>query len=135
MYKASFADRLKLAEDGKSYLIVEGAKGGRRRLQEIYNEERQAAIERVQQICRETGHGSIIPSEMTLKQAQEYMTNRLSELGGTMENLLHGNADRHWDTRVLKAAGFSKSQAIEERGHSDQRKLAYYDDDPSSWVS
>lgn len=135
MYKASFAERLKYAEPGKEYLVVEGAKGGRRRLQEIYNDIRRTAIERVQELCRQTGHGSIIPKSMNLKQAQEYMTNVLVRSGGTMENLLHGNADRHWDTRVLKAAGFTKSQAIEERGHSDQRKLAYYDDDLSSWVS
>ena len=84
------------------------------------------------------------------------LTDLYSKLGGTVKNLLQTNADRHFDTQRLyhclhngtdirnnpemmaywlethdkSIFKFSKSDIIEERGHSDGRKVCHYDSDP-----
>lgn len=184
MYKASFAKRLDRLEDGKEYLIVRFAKGGRVRAQVIYNEERRAAVERMQELCRanetplvkDGNPPTIVPydafdkpminekgqvSKNFLTTAREFMKNTYTKLEGTIENMLNTNADRHWDTQtimcLLKDGSdarandvawqewldrkdtdpdfrkehesdfmFTKEDCIEERGHSDDRKLEHY---------
>jgi hypothetical protein len=177
MYKTSFGKRLDRAEPGE-YLVVRFAKGGRVRLQSIYNDERRAAVERVQEACQANETAAVkdgqpptvVPygafknsitqagevSKTFLKRAAKFLTNLYSRLGGTIENKLHTNADRHWDTQRLyytlrdgtdfrnnptaqelwerthdkSMFQFSQQDIIEERGHSDGRKIAHYTDDP-----
>ncbi len=52
-YGPTFRERLERVEEGKQYLIVEGAKGGRNRPAEIYNDDRRAAVTRVREYILE----------------------------------------------------------------------------------
>lgn len=130
-YGPTFRDRLTLVEEGKKYLIVQGTKGGRNRPAEIYNDARSAAVARVQSFIQANKaehkiHKSMIPDKFTLKQGRTQYSKAQERCGGTKENLLHSHADRHWDAQHLKAQGWSDKEIIEDKGHSDPRKIAYY---------
>ncbi|AJE03657.1 integrase domain-containing protein [Geobacter pickeringii] len=130
-YGPTFRDRLELVQDGKEYLIVQGAKGGRNRAAEIFNGARRAAVDRVRNYildhkAEHKQHMSIIPDRYTLKEGRDRYGDAQQKCGGTKENLLHSHADRHWDAQHLKAQGWSNEEIIEDKGHSDPRKIAYY---------
>jgi len=175
LYKASFDKRLVRLEPG-NYLIVRAAKGGRVRAQEIHNQERRDALDRVIALCRQnedtritngtpptvfpyqsgdiTDKGTV--SKEFMKRVREELTDTYSNLGGTIKNQLHTNADRHWDTQKLyytmqdgsdfrtnpemmayweathdkSIFRFSKDDISEERGHSNGRKVCHYSADP-----
>lgn len=130
-YGATFRDRLTRMEEGKQYLIVEGAKGGRNRPVLIYNESRREAIERVRKFivdhkAEHRQHMSLIPLGLSLEQGLRRYTDAQEHCGGTRENLLHSHADRHYDAQKLKAEGWSSTDIVEDKGHSDPRKINYY---------
>jgi hypothetical protein len=130
-YGPTFRDRLERVEDGKQYLIVEGAKGGRNRPAEIYNDDRRDAVTRVQTYIHEhrTEHRqnmSIIPDRYSLKQGRKQYGKAQEDCGGTKDNLLHSHADRHWDAQKLYAEGWDRTAIVEDKGHSDPRKIGYY---------
>lgn len=175
-FKAHFEKRLERAEAGKDYLLVKGAKNGRTRIQEIYNAERRAALDCVQELCRQnedlritdgtppvifpyrdcdiTSKGTVSKGFMT--RVRKEIKQAMERLGGTIPNQLHCNADRHMDTQRLyytltngtdirsnpemmaywesshdkSIFRFSRDNIIEERGHSDGRKVCHYHTDP-----
>ncbi|MBT1077187.1 integrase domain-containing protein [Geobacter grbiciae] len=130
-YGPTFRDRLELVQEGKEYLIVQGAKGGRNRPAEMYNDVRRAAVERVRNYIQthkaeHRQHMSIIPDRFSLQEGRDRYGDAQEKCGGTKGNLLHSHADRHWDAQYLKAQGWSDKEIIEDKGHSDPRKIAYY---------
>ncbi|QXE85572.1 integrase domain-containing protein [Geomonas nitrogeniifigens] len=132
-YGPTFRDRLGLVEEETRYLIVQGAKGGRNRPCEIYNSARSEAVDRVQAYIRgnraeHRQHMSLIPDRFTLEQGRAQYSKAQERCGGTKETLCHSHADRHWDAQLLQSEGWDDQAIVEDKGHSDPRKIHYYID-------
>ena len=70
--KESLLSNKVVERDGKQYLSVDGAKGGRPRLLEIENSQQRQALAQVQRIIEAQGTKSIIPQDKDLKQFYDY---------------------------------------------------------------
>jgi len=83
-------------ENGQRYLIVRGAKGGKPRKIPITTKEQEETIARVHQFLKENPEWiSLIPPEMTLKEAWHYQKNVLYAIGATKANNANAHSLRH----------------------------------------
>lgn len=128
--------------DGKDFLKVEGAKGGRPRNIEVKTDSQREAIAKVHAHMSATGQKSIIPADMKLVQAMRYQTDRVHELGGTKESKANMHCQRHaflqktYDEQKAgyKAMGVSDDMAkgmamkdvAEVAGHSRPEAALHY---------
>lgn len=114
--------------DGKQYLQVEGAKGGRPREVEIRTQAQRDAIDRVYETAKSLGNanGRPIPPEYNLKDAMKAESKEWHELGGTRAVKANMHAQRHAYAQRRLAEGASKAQVNRELGHGDHRSLGSY---------
>lgn len=117
-----------VVRDGKAYLEVRGAKGGRPREIQIRNEAQQNALLRVAATAEALGNanGRAIPPEMSLKQAMKAESKAWHKLGGTRANMANMHAQRHAYAQTRLAEGATKAEVNRELGHGDHRSLGSY---------
>lgn len=107
-------------------LIVRGAKGGRPRSIEIRTQYQQDLIKRVHIHIKHEGKTSLIPINMTLKQALKHQSNTLHRLGATKNNNAHAHAVRHRYAQQLAKEGASKREISESLGHGREEVVSHY---------
>lgn len=114
--------------DGKQFLLVEGAKGGRPRELEVNTEAKRRAVELVKETAKALGSrtGRIIPPELSLQQAYDAQRNLWRSLGGTRSAGANMHGERHDYARERKADGAPKSVIMNELGHGEDRSLGAY---------
>lgn len=114
--------------DGRQYLQVEGAKGGRPRDLEVKNEMQHKAVQLVIETSKALGSGTgrIIPPSMNLKQAYDAQRNLWRSLGGTRQTGANMHGERHTYARGLKSDGASKAEIMNQLGHGEDRSPSAY---------
>jgi site-specific recombinase XerC len=114
--------------NGKQYLTVEGAKGGRPRELEVRTEAQVKALQGVAETAKSLGSntGRIIPPEMNLKQAYDAQRNLWRECGGTRAAGANMHGERHSYARERNAEGAEKSAIMSELGHGEDRSPSAY---------
>jgi hypothetical protein len=122
----------------KEFLIVENEKGGRTRFLPIDNDDRRAAIDRVQDYIRNTPGHSVYrksyPDGTTTQQAERNYTRIQERYGANRDNQLSSHCDRHWEAQRLYQECLDKGlprkaaeqEVVIQMGHNDQRKVRYY---------
>lgn len=126
--KESLLSHRTIVRDGGTYLIVEGAKGGRPRELLIQTPEQAAAVAKVAEVAGQFGSetGRPIPPGKSLKQAYDAERNLVHRLGGTRERGCNMHAERHQSARAMRAVGASDSEIMEYLGHGSTRPAAAY---------
>jgi len=114
--------------DGKQFLQVEGAKGGRPRELEARTEGQIRAVQQVAETARAVGSGTgrIIPGNMTLKQAYDAQRNLWRQCGGNRACGTNMHGERHGYARGREAEGAARSTILSELGHGEDRSLSAY---------
>lgn len=113
--------------DGKQFLQVEGAKGGRDRLVEIHTDRQRAAVAGVQAHLAQTGQRSLCPADKSLKQTYDQQRNALRAVGATKANASNAHASRH--AYVQERSGqVSDRELAQEVGHNREEVLNHYRD-------
>lgn len=114
--------------NGSAHLHINGAKGGRERDIKIRTPEQAQAARLVAAVATAVGnkHGSIIPSNMSLKQALNFQRNTIHRMGGTKGNASHMHSQRHNYAQQECKAGRSDSQVSRDLGHVREAIIAHY---------
>lgn len=114
--------------NGKQYLTIEGAKGGRPRELEARTDAQVKALQAVAETARDVGSGTgrIIPPNMSLKQAYDAQRNLWRECGGTRAAGANMHGERHSYARERDAEGAEKSAIMSELGHGEDRSPSAY---------
>lgn len=112
--------------DGKVFLIVQGAKGGRPRNLEIRTPGQAALVERVQNYIYQSGGNSLIPPDKTLAQGYKSQVNAIYRAGGTKENLANSHLWRHEKARGMSNEGLSDKNIAEHLGHGRESVVRHY---------
>lgn len=114
--------------NGKLFLTVAGAKGGRPRELEARNEAQLQAVQLVAETAKVLGSGTgkIIPPHLSLKQAYDAQRNLWRECGGTRASGSNMHGERHAYARERKAEGATKSEIMKELGHGEDRSPSAY---------
>lgn len=112
--------------DGRKYLIVEGAKGGRPRLLEISAGMQEQAIAQVHKIIAEQGTKSIVPETMTLKAFYHYQKNTLFALGARRNDGSSMHSLRHGYAQAERAKGKTNGAIQRGLGHGESRTQKHY---------
>lgn len=107
-------------------LVVRGTKGGRPRQIPIRSASQRELIDKVNAHIQLEGKASLIPSELSLKQALRKQANALHRLGATKQNKAHAHASRHAYAQRLAASGESKSIISQELGHGREEVVSHY---------
>lgn len=115
-----------LERDGKLRLVIRGTKGGRPRDIEIRTCEQLDLVVRVQRYIDDAAKKSLIPTDMSLKQAVKRMSNDLYRLGATKNNAAHGHAARHAYAQTRLEEGTSWREVAEELGHGREFVVRHY---------
>lgn len=117
-----------IEREGKHYLTVAGAKGGRPRELEVKTDGQRAAIARIAETAAGLGNanGRIIPPELSLRQARSAESREWRCLGGTRANSANMHAVRHEYAQSRVADGASRGQVNTELGHGEARSLGSY---------
>lgn len=99
--------------DGKQYLLVLGAKGGRPREVEIRTQAQRDAIDRVSETAKSLGNanGRPIPPELNLKDAMKAESAKWHKLGGTRAAKANMHAQRHAYAQRRLEEGASKARS------------------------
>jgi len=109
--------------DGKTYLVVKGAKGGRARQVEVKTAEQRATLERVQEHIKTTGGQSLCPPEKNLEQAKQCYSNHINRAGGLRVDNGHSHANRHgWAQDSNK----SDRELAQDLGHNRAEVVKHY---------
>lgn len=126
--KESLMSRGVIERDGRQYLVVEGAKGGRTRELAVDNQAKAKAVQTVAETSKALGSGTgrIIPPEMKLKEAYNAQRNEWRALGGTRNNNANMHGERHAHARQMDAAGATKAEIMSDLGHGETRSPAAY---------
>lgn len=126
--KESLMSKDVIEKDGKMYLVVEGAKGGRPRELAVDNEAKLQAVKLVAETAKALGSGTgrIIPPNLCLKEAYDAQRNEWRALGGTRENNANMHGERHAYARDRDAGGATKSEIMADLGHGENRSPAAY---------
>lgn len=124
--KESLCSREIVERDGKLYLKVEGAKGGRPRQLEISTEKQVAAIRQVQQIIDAQGTRTLIPDGTTLREYYNFQKNTLYSLGARRADGSNMHAQRHAFAQAEVSVGKNSGVVQTELGHGEQRTLRHY---------
>ena len=112
--------------NGKEFLRVEGAKGGRPRLLEISTLEQREAIQRVQAIAERQHTQGLIPADKSLKQFYNIQKNTLSNLNATKANRANMHVLRHSYAQQLSRSGTSDKKLAEILGHGREEVVKHY---------
>jgi len=112
--------------DGRQYLVVEGAKGGRPRQVEITTDVQKHLLTEVRQHLKETGGKSLMPPDLTQKQALQQYSNVVSRAGGTKDVKLHTHANRHQNLQDQAAAGATAKEIADRSGHGREEVAGHY---------
>jgi len=114
--------------DGKLFLSVEGAKGGRPRELEARTEGQTHAVRSVLETSKAIGSatGRIIPPGMSLKQAYDAQRNLWRTCGGTRSAGTNMHGERHGYARTRHEEGASNEKLMGELGHGEDRSPAAY---------
>lgn len=112
--------------EGARTLEVKGAKGGRPRDLVEQTKQQIAAINELRAYQEKTGRTSIIPPDLTLKQAYDIQRNTCHRLGMTKANNANPHISRHAEAQRMASEGASKREIVERLGHSDERKISHY---------
>jgi len=114
--------------DGKPHLLVEGAKGGLVRANEVRTDLQWEALALSARTAKELGNrnGRPIPPEFTLKQSMQNESRAWNEAGGTREDKANMHASRHTYAQTRLAEGATREQVNKELGHGEQRSLGSY---------
>ncbi|WP_243374406.1 integrase domain-containing protein [Geotalea sp. SG265] len=114
--------------DGKLYLQVSGAKGGRPRALEVRTDQQLKAVQIADQVATALGSksGRIMPPELTLKEAYDAQRTMWRNLGGTKENKAHMHSMRHTYAQESAKHGMSKQELMKELGHGEERSPGFY---------
>ena len=114
--------------DGKLYLQIDGAKGGRLRDLEVSNPEQLLAVQHAVQVSEALGSGTgrIIPPELSLKQAYDAQRSLWRELGGSRRDKSHMHAQRHDCFQRMHNEGASNKQIMHDAGHGEDRSPGHY---------
>lgn len=115
-------------KDGKVFLTVEGAKGGRPRELEARTVGQLRAVQLVAETAKALGSGTgrIIPPHMSLKQAYDTQRNLWRDCGGTRAAGANMHGERHGYARERDAEGATKSAIMSELGHGEDRSPSAY---------
>jgi site-specific recombinase XerD len=124
--KESLLSHQLVALDGRSYLVVQGAKGGRPRQMPIETEQQVQAIRQVQRIISESGTKSLIPADQTLKEYYNYQRNTLYALGARRSDGSSMHSQRHAFAQGEYAKGKSNADVQNKLGHGEDRTLKHY---------
>lgn len=114
--------------NGIPHLQIRGAKGGRERDIKIRTPQQAQAAKLVDAVARAAGnrHGSIIPKEMTLKQALTFQRNTIHRLGGLKENAAHMHSQRHDFVQGECSAGRTAADVSRDLGHCRESIIEHY---------
>jgi site-specific recombinase XerD len=112
--------------DGKEFLCVEGAKGGRPRSIQIETEQQRIAIARVQAIAERQGTPGLIPADKTLKEFYNLQKNTLHNLGATKAQNANMHALRHDYAQRLAKSGINDKVIAERLGHNREEVVKHY---------
>jgi site-specific recombinase XerC len=114
--------------NGKQYLTIEGAKGGRPRELEVRTEIQKAALQLILETAKGLGSGTnrIIPPRMNLKKAYDAQRNLWRECGGTRAAGANMHGERHKYARERDEQGAARTTIMSELGHGEDRSPAAY---------
>jgi len=117
-----------VSKDGRMYLYVEGAKGGREREIHIRNQQQIDALDRQKAAAKFLGNANerAIPPELSLKEAMKQESSQWHKQGGTRAAKANMHAQRHAYAQKRLAEGASKAEVNRELGHGDHRSLGSY---------
>lgn len=126
--KESLMSTKLVEKNGRVYLVVEGAKGGRTREIPLETDGQLKAVQLVAEVSSALGSttGRIIPPELTLKQAYHLQRNEWRALGGTRANGANMHGARHLFARDSKAHGKTNAEIMHILGHGEERSGAPY---------
>ncbi|AJE03597.1 integrase domain-containing protein [Geobacter pickeringii] len=126
--KESLLTSKTIGRDGRTYLVVEGAKGGRPRELEVRTVGQQAAVRLVAGTAERLGNANhrLIPPELALKEAYDAQRNTWRALGGTRENGAHMHAERHAYAQARLGETGDRRTVAEELGHGRESVTAHY---------
>ena len=126
--KESLMSTKTVERDGKLYLKVEGAKGGRPRELAIRTEAQAQAVEKAREVSREIGSktGRLIPPSVSLKQMYDYQRNTLRTLGATKINATNMHAMRHEYAQGRIQETGDRNGVAEELGHGRESVTQHY---------
>lgn len=115
-------------KDGKQYLLVLGAKGGRSRELEIRTQAQRIALALVAETAKALGNanGRPIPPELNLKNAMKAESAEWHKLDGTRAIKANMHAQRHAYAQRRLTEGANKAKVNRELGHGDHRSLGSY---------
>ena len=112
--------------DGVDYLEVKGAKGGRIRGLPIISDAQREVVDQVNKHIRGHGQRSLVPKEMTLKQAYDRQRNDLHRLGAIKSLKANAHAVRHHYAQEMRSMGLSEQDLTELMGHGRTEILKHY---------
>ncbi|MGE4421661.1 MAG: tyrosine-type recombinase/integrase [Pseudodesulfovibrio sp.] len=114
---------VEVCEEG---LIVRGSKGGRPRTIPIRKDAQRDLVKRVRSHIQREGKASLIPPDLTLKQALRKQANALHRIGATKKNRAHAHASRHEYAQRLAEAGTSRADISQALGHGREEVVSHY---------
>ncbi|QOX78655.1 integrase domain-containing protein [Trichlorobacter lovleyi] len=126
--KESIMSAVMIQHEGKLFLRVEGAKGGRTRDLEIKTPDQLSAAHNIEKVAALLGSatGRVIPPELSLKEAYNAQRALWASLGGTRENRTHMHAQRHDHLQVMHANGATNAEMMKQAGHGEDRSPGHY---------
>lgn len=110
------------------YVDVAGTKGGRSRTleEELRNEKQRAALDKLEAYLEKTSRTTIIPPDMTLKQAYICQRNHLHRLGATKDNNANSHVTRHARFQDMKREGATDEKIAKDAGHNRPEVVRHY---------
>lgn len=126
--KESLMSTKTIERDGRQFLKVEGAKGGRPRELAVRTEAQIRAVDQAREVSKELGSktGRLIPPSASLKQMYDYQRNTLRSLGATKINATNMHAMRHeYAQERIQDTGDRKGVA-NELGHGRESVTQHY---------
>jgi len=121
MSKTTFTDKV-----GRTLYEIEGAKTGRPRNLTVDSVEKAAVVAQIREYMVKTGHKSIMPSSLTLKQACKFQSNTLNRIGATKANNANAYQWRHAYAQALDIAGVNRALIASDLGHGRIEVLSHY---------
>jgi site-specific recombinase XerD len=112
--------------NGKEYLKIEGAKGGRPRSLPVETLEQKEAVARVKLISEKQNTNGLIPPDKNLKQFYNFQKNVLTNLNATKANQANMHTLRHSFAQSLSKKGVSDKEIATALGHNREEVVKHY---------
>jgi len=114
-----------IERDGKTHLVVDGAKGGRPRTVEVKTTEQRELLNQVREYIAQTGGKSLCPPDKSLASAKQCYSNYIHRAGGLRSENAHSHANRHgW----AQASDKSSRELAQDLGHNRAEVVKHYRD-------